>query len=184
MRYEKNVQLKNSLPCRIRAAEGADGAAVLEALLEIKRETDFLVGYPEECTLTAESEGAFLKSKAESPGEVQLIALVDGTVAGIAAVSALSARQKLRHRAEFSISVRKEFWGLGLGKALTACCIEAARQAGYAQLELEVVADNTRAMGLYRHLGFREYGRNPKGLRSKYTGWQTLVLMYLDLEEN
>ena len=115
---------------------------------------------------------------------MQLIALMDGTVAGIAAVSALSARQKLRHRAEFSISVRKEFWGLGLGKALTACCIEAARQAGYAQLELEVVADNTRAMGLYRHLGFREYGRNPKGLRSKYTGWQTLVLMYLDLEEN
>ena len=47
-----------------------------------------------------------------------------------------------------------------------------------------MVADNTRAMGLYRHLGFREYGRNPKGLRSKYTGWQTLVLMYLDLEEN
>ena len=71
MRYEKTVQLKNSLPCRIRAAEEADGAAVLEALLEVKRETDFLVGYPEECTLTAESEGAFLKSKAESPGEVQ-----------------------------------------------------------------------------------------------------------------
>ena len=184
MRCEKTIQLKNGLPCHIRAAEEADGAAVLEALLEVKRETDFLAGYAEECTLTPESEAAFLKSKAESPTEVELIALVNGTVAGIAAVSALSARQKLRHRAEFSISVRKEFWGLGLGKALTEGCIEAARQAGYAQLELEVVADNARAMGLYRHLGFQEYGRNPRGLRSRYTGWQTLVLMYLDLEKS
>ena len=47
MRYGKTIQLKNGLPGLIRAAEEADGAAVLEALLEVKRETDFLVGYPE-----------------------------------------------------------------------------------------------------------------------------------------
>lgn len=40
------------------------------------------------------------------------------------------------HRAEFGISIAKEFWGLGIGQALTAACIDCARKAGYAQLEL------------------------------------------------
>ena len=29
--------------------------------------------------------------------------------------------------------------------------------------------------------GFVQYGRNPKGFRSRYSGWQELVLMRLEL---
>ena len=53
--------------------------------------------------------------------------------------------------------------------------------AGYIQLELDVVADNKRAITLYERAGFREYGRNPKGFRSKQSGFQELVLMRLEL---
>lgn len=35
---------------------------------------------------------------------------------------------------------------------------------GYRQIELSVVADNARAIALYRHLGFREMGRVPRAL--------------------
>ena len=31
--------------------------------------------------------------------------------------------------------------------------------------------------------GFVEYGRNPKGFRSRLTGWQELVLMRLELNK-
>ena len=75
----------------------------------------------------------------------------------------------------------KAYWGLGIGRALTDACIECARTAGYAQLELEVVAENKTALALYESVGFMEYGRNPKGFRSRLTGWQELVLMRLDL---
>lgn len=61
-------------------------------------------------------------------------------------------------------------------------CIQCAKEAGYAQLELEVVTDNRRALALYQHIGFMEYGRNPKGFCSRLTGWQEVVLMRLDLE--
>ena len=44
-----------------------------------------------------------------------------------------------------------------------------------------MVADNRRAITLYRSEGFVEYGRNPKGFRSRISGWQELVLMRLDL---
>ncbi len=67
------------------------------------------------------------------------------------------------------------------GLTLYHACIECAREAGYLQLELEVVADNYRATELYRSVGFVEYGRNPKGFRSRNIGWQENVLMRLEL---
>ena len=88
----------------------------------------------------------------------------------------------MRHRAGFGVSVDRTYWGLGIGRALTEACIDCAKTAGYLQLELEVVAENERALSLYRSVGFIEYGRNPKGFRSR-RGWQELVLMRLDLEE-
>jgi ribosomal protein S18 acetylase RimI-like enzyme len=91
-------------------------------------------------------------------------------------------KEKVKHRAEFGISVDKAYWGLGIGRALTEACIECAKEAGYAQLELEVVAENRSALTLYESVGFVEYGRNPKGFRSRLTGWQELVLMRLELE--
>ena len=75
----------------------------------------------------------------------------------------------------------KEYWGLGIGRALTEGCIECARAAGYVQLELEAVAENKYALALYKSVGFQEYGRNPKGFRSRLSGWQELVLMRLEL---
>lgn len=64
---------------------------------------------------------------------------------------------------------------------MTEACIECAENAGYVQLELEAVAENKTALALYRSLGFVEYGRNPKGFRSRVSGWQELVLMRLEL---
>ena len=58
---------------------------------------------------------------------------------------------------------------------------ECAKQAGYLQIELEVVAENASAVRLYESVGFQEYGRNPRGFRAR-SGWQTLVLMRLELD--
>jgi hypothetical protein len=49
------------------------------------------------------------------------------------------------------------------------------------QLELEAVAENEHALALYRSVGFAEYGRSPKGFRSRISGWQEVVLMRLEL---
>jgi hypothetical protein len=44
-----------------------------------------------------------------------------------------------------------------------------------------VVADNERALSLYRRTGFEEYGRSPRGYRSAAAGSQELVHMRLEL---
>lgn len=68
-----------------------------------------------------------------------------------------------------------------IGLVIFALPIECAKQAGYLQIELEVVAENASAVRLYESVGFQEYGRNPRGFRAR-SGWQTLVLMRLELD--
>ena len=90
-------------------------------------------------------------------------------------------KYKVCHRADFGISIDKAYWGLGIGRALLGACVECARKAGYEQLELNVVADNSRAIGMYKAAGFVEFGRNLRGFKSRLSGYQELVYMRLEL---
>ena len=181
MTYDQTVTLKNGKTARLRNGVAADGAAVFENFNLTHAETDYLLSYPEENSFDPEQEARFLEEKTQSPNEIEIVALVDGTVAGTAGIEAVGKKVKVRHRAEFGISVLREYWGLGLGRALTKACIDCAQAAGYAQLELNAVAENQRALALYRDMGFVEYGRNPKGFRSRTAGYQELVYMRLEL---
>ena len=60
-------------------------------------------------------------------------------------------------------------------------CIECARAAGYEQIELSVVAENEPAIAMYEKAGFVEFGRNPRGFKSRFTGYQELVYMRKEL---
>lgn len=183
MEYRKIIRLKDGRECCIRNGVREDGKAALENFVLTHEETDFLLTYPDEITFTPEQEGDFLQAKTESPAEAELLAEVDGHVIGLAGFSALGKSFKVGHRAQFGISLAENFWGLGAGRALTEACIRCAETAGYRQLELEVSADNKRAIALYRKAGFTEYGRNPRGFLKRSGGFQELVLMRLELQQ-
>ena len=99
----------------------------------------------------------------------------------MAGIECIGRREKVRHRANVGISIDSAFWGLGLGKALMAACIECAKKAGYKQLELDVFEQNERAIGLYKSLGFVPFGINPKAILDREGKYQAMVLMRLEL---
>lgn len=181
MTYHKEIILKNGKTALLRSGGEADGQAALENFILTHSETDYLLSYPDETTMTDAEEGAFLRKKSESEREIEIIALVDGKIVGTAGIDALGEIQKIRHRAELGIAIASSFWGLGLGTAMTRACVACAKQAGYTQLELTVVAENEAAIALYQKLGFAEFGRNPRGFRCRSGGYQTLVYMGLEL---
>lgn len=183
MEYRETITLKDGRTCIIRNGTGLDAQGVLDNFVLNHAQTDFLTTYPDEVSFTLEQEAKYLQKKAESPNEVELVAEVDGRIVGQAGIEALGRKDKVKHRATFGISIDRDYWHLGIGRALTKACILLAKQAGYLQLELEAVADNERALGLYESEGFVEYGRNPKGFRSRFTGWQALVLMRRELDK-
>ena len=181
MKYNQKVLLQNGKEALLRNGDKADGKEVFEVFNLTHAETDYLLSYPDENSYEPEQEAQFLSDKTNSPNEIEIVAIVDGKIAGTAGIEAVGKKYKLKHRAELGISILKEYWGLGLGKALMNACIQCAKEAGYVQLELNVVADNERALVLYKSLGFKEWGRNPKGFNSRTTGFQELVYMLLEL---
>lgn len=182
VQYTKKVFLKNNKECLLRNAVGADAEEILDIFNLTHAQTDFLCTYPDENMFDIEQERKFLLEKEQSANEIEICAVVDGHIVGTAGIEAIGKKDKVKHRAEFGISIEKGFWGIGIGHALTVACVECARTAGYVQLELNVVSENRRAISLYERIGFREYGRNPKGFRSRKTGWQEVVLMRMELD--
>ena len=181
MKYHQILIMKNGKEACLRNGMASDGPEVFEHFIVTHEETDYLLSYPDENSFDAEQEALFLERKTESINEIEIIAVVDGKVVGTAGIEAVGTMYKIRHRAEFGISVLKEYWGLGLGTALLRACIQCAKEAGYVQLELNVVANNTRAIAIYKKMGFVEYGRNPKGFHSRISGFQEVVYMLLNL---
>ncbi|WP_448947540.1 N-acetyltransferase family protein [Lachnoanaerobaculum sp.] len=182
MKYYENIKLKNNMVCIIRNATITDAKGVLENTKIIREETDFLLSYPDEINFSVEEKEKFLEDKENSSCEIQICAIVDDRIVGLAGISAVGSKDKVKHRAEFGISIEKAYYGKGIGTALTKACIECAKTAGYRQLELEVVAENKNAIALYKKFGFTETGRNPRGFYSRYTGWQELISMLLELD--
>ena len=181
MNYNKVIMLKNGMECCLRNGMESDGQAVFDNFNLTHGETDYLLTYPDENWFDVVQESQFLIENSERKNEIEIVAVVNNVVVGTAGIEAVGKKYKIRHRAEFGISVAKEFWGLGIGQALTTACIECAKVAGYVQLELNVVADNVSALSIYKKAGFVEYGRNPKGFHSRLAGFQEVIYMRLEL---
>lgn len=181
--YRETITLKDDRSCTLRNGTEEDGQALLDVFVLTHGETEFLLTYADECTFTAEDEARYLGEKTEDPRGIEIVAEVGGTIVGSAGIDAVDAgKDKLRHRAELGVSVARAYWGLGIGRALVRACVTCARRAGYRQLELDVVAENASAIALYRSEGFVEWGRNPRGFRTRDGRWQELVLMRLELD--
>ena len=181
MRYAKTVLLAGGVELLVRNAVASDARALRETVQRTHAQTDYLLSYPDEQSVDDEQEARSLEETERSCNEVEIVAIIDGRIVGSAGITAVGSRRKVAHRARFGISVLQEYWGMGIGRMLTDASIDCARQAGYTQLELEVVAGNERAVSLYRRAGFEEYGCNPRGYRSTSVGYQELVYMRLEL---
>ena len=174
MQYTKTLTTKTGSELYLRNGDAPDGCAALAVFNKTHAETEYLLTYPDESSMTAEQEAEFLAQATKSAREIEILAFVDGQLAGTAGISAVGKPCKLVHRAEFGIGILQAYWGQGIGYALTAACIDCARQ-------LDVVADNARAIAMYKKLGFVEYGRNPRGFRKRSGDYQELVYMRVEL---
>lgn len=167
MRFEtKEVILKNGETAVFRSPKPEDAEQMLAYLKTCCAETEFVIRYPEECTETIDQEASFLQRILDSKLDMMVVCQIGGEIAGNCQLS-LHGRLKTRHRAGVAIALVKAHWGKGIGTAMLSELVEAARQHGITQLELEVIEGNERAMGLYRKLGFAVAAEKPNAIRLK-----------------
>ena len=109
MKYEQTILLNNGKSALIRNADETDGNAVFEVFNRTHEETDYLLSYPDENSFDPEGEAQFLKEKATSLNETELVAIVDGKIVATAGIESVGKKYKVKHRADFGISVLKEY---------------------------------------------------------------------------
>lgn len=99
---------------------------------------------------------------ADHPESLHLVAVPeDGGVVGVVDVKRPPFAQ-LRHNGLLTLGVHPAWQGVGLGRALMDAALAWAEAESLLRVELFVLADNPRAIALYRSLGFREELRRPR----------------------
>ena len=146
--------LQDGRTLTIREATAADAPALLDYVEAVSRESDFLSFGPGEFELSVAEEEDYLRSCREAENQVYLLGLVDGRI-----VSALNFagghRPRLRHSGEFGITVRKAYWGQGIGSRMLDALLAWAQATGVVtKINLRVRTDNRRAIALYERKGF------------------------------
>ena len=154
-----NFTAKNGQTVILRSGEEQDGEQLRRMAWQAYGESRFLSKEQEEFTQTAEQESAWIMRMLHDPRAVLLFAELDGTIVGNAMLHPVAESSRQRQRCQVGLTVLQAHWSKGIGKALLALLISMARESAYEQVELEVVADNVRAISLYEKLGFKEVCR-------------------------
>lgn len=92
MEYNKIIPLNNGMECCLRNGTESDSQLVLDHFKLTHGETDYLLTYPDENSFNAAQESQFLKEKAESEREIELLAIVDSVIAGTAGIEAIGTK--------------------------------------------------------------------------------------------
>ncbi|WP_282611104.1 GNAT family N-acetyltransferase [Pelagibius sp. Alg239-R121] len=124
-----------------------------QALDRVARERKYL-NYFQSPPLEEVREFVFSNNKQGSP---HLIASFEGEVVGWCDIRRHHF-QSHAHRGTLGIGIIPEFRGNGLGARLIQLAIECATEVGFSRIELDVRADNFRAIALSEKAGFVKEG--------------------------
>lgn len=163
---------------KIREALSEDAEQIIAYTKIVGQETQNLTfgesGFP----ITLEQEKEFLKSVHDDKTSVYLVVCKNGGIIAQGSLSGLPRR--MCHRAELSLTVRKNYWNRGIGSALMVELIKYAKENGIEILNLEVRSDNINAIHLYEKFGFKHIGTSPAYFKTD-GNYADFELMYLDL---
>ncbi len=151
----KKIKLKNGESINIRKVLISDAEKIFHYVKKVSGETDFLTFSPDEFKTTIKKQKDYLKKYTVRENCLALIAVdEDERVVGMLDFDG-GQKSRTKHRGEFAITVLKEYWGQGIGKAMINYLIKWAKNLGaIRKIDLKVRSDNRRAINLYKSLGF------------------------------
>ena len=140
-----------------RRAELYDAANLIKYNMLVGSETDNLSFDGYTFSISEEKEAKFIDRFSKSKKDIMLVALHNDRIVGNAILEC-ERPKRYNHRAELSITVLREFWGLGIGSNLLRLLIAFAKENNIESIYLEVRSDNRRAISLYHKFGFERIG--------------------------
>lgn len=167
---------------RIEPARALDALPTLALHRDVLAEGRWFVTQPHELAIDLASREREIAALDAAENGWFLVARLPGVrVAGYLTVHG-GVLARMRHVGRIELMVDRAHRGAGVGRALLRDAIERARRSGVlTKLSLAVLADNERALGLYRSLGFAVEGRRTGEYREPDGTLRDDVLMALAL---
>jgi RimJ/RimL family protein N-acetyltransferase len=154
-----------------------------EVLLDIGRavisEGEYFIAVSEEVEKTSiHVEKERIQGILDNTKETLIVAEVNGAVVGSIEFRSQT-RKRLSHTGSVSMSIRKNYRGKGIGKALLKALLEWAEENPLIEkVSLGVFSTNQRAISLYKQMGFVEEGRLIREYKLNNGEYMDDVLMY------
>jgi RimJ/RimL family protein N-acetyltransferase len=175
--------LKDGRKLILRDPALSDAQELIDYLKIVGGETDFLLADENGIEgLTLEGEQNWITSTLDTPNTKMFVGTVDNEIVLVCDVRA-AGRSRIAHVGGVAITIKRAFWGLGIGSIAMQAMIDFAKSTGVLRmLSLEVREGNERAIALYKRFGFVEIGRHKARINVRGTYYDE-ILMDLDLTQ-
>lgn len=163
----KTITLRDGAELVLRSPTPDDAQAVLDYLVAMRVESWGIMNCPKDPVMSLDQERTWLREHLEKPGALQVSAWTpQGEAVAIAGVRQDEKPYRATHRGNLGISIRRAWWGRGLGRVLMEEFIAFARnRAGFDVLQLCAFPFNAKAIRLYESLGFEQEGLLKRAVR-------------------
>ncbi|MGF3104591.1 N-acetyltransferase family protein [Rossellomorea sp. DUT-2] len=163
----------------IRNVKVEDAEVLLDIESSVISEGDYFIVVSEEVEIKPlQEKKERIQSILDNIKETLIIAEVNGVVVGSIEFRSQN-RKRLSHTGSVSMSISKNYRGMGIGKALLKALLDWAEENPLIEkVSLGVFSTNQRAISLYKKMGFLEEGRLIKEYKLNHGEYIDDVLMY------
>lgn len=170
---------KSGLTVTVRNPEIGEGEELLATVRIIIEKSQHLLTLPDEFKMTVEQENDFIREQLEIPGNLMLVPVINGKIAGLLNFT-IGKKRRISHYGDFGVSLLPEVQSQGVGRVLMEVFLAWAKSNPQIEtVRLKVHAKNTRAIALYRKLGFVEEGREIRAMKLSPTEYDDVIMMAL-----
>jgi len=145
---------------KINKASKEDAEEIIEYLNIVGGESDYLLfGENEFKNMPIEREMEIIEKMNSSTKSVMYVGKINDEIVSIGSLYGIGNRDRVAHRGELAISVKKKYWNKGIASKMMEELISFAKNiAKFEVIQLDVRSDNLNATKLYKKFGFEEIG--------------------------
>ncbi|WP_290059119.1 GNAT family N-acetyltransferase [Paraclostridium bifermentans] len=177
----KEIKLKNGKTAILRSPIKEDAQAMIDSLNIIGGESDFITFGKNEFSMSVEAEQDYIERINSMDNSKNVLIIIEDEIVGIASITSVQ-KERMKHNGTLGISIRKKYWGIGLGSEIMAYLIDWAKSNKITKkINLLVREDNIRGVKLYEKFGFEKEGLLKKDICVNGVYYNTIAMgLYID----
>lgn len=177
----KEIKLKNGKTAILRSPIKEDAQAMIDYLNIIGGESDFITFGKNEFSMSVEAEQDYIERINSMDNSKNVLIIIEDEIVGIASITSVQ-KERMKHNGTLGISIRKKYWGIGLGSEIMTYLIDWAKSNKITKkINLLVREDNIRGVKLYEKFGFEKEGLLNKDICVNGVYYNTIAMgLYID----